>query len=494
VLIRATFAHLSGRVASLAAGLVTIPLVTMTLGTEALGLVGAYVTLQGMMGLLDLGLPMATNHQLAVLVSRSASRAEKAVFIRSVEILFWALAISIFLTGILAHQWIAGSWFKVENLSHDTVSVSLVLIVASVAIRFPVAFYSSVLFGLGRHGYPNFVIAASAGARILVALVALTEFGAGLIFFFIIQLAFSLSEVALLAAGTWYRNECWLVAPRWKQVQQIAKTSSLLTAVSLIGVALAQLDKIILSSRLSLGDFGVYVAAHTLASGLLALSYPVGNAVFPQLSGNLARKSYDAVARLVRLGAEMTILLIIPIGAVVVMQSQAALDLLFLVRPVPDGLAAILSLMMLGGMAHALATLPHMFQVATGKPSILFWINAMFLIPYGVLVLVLTKYYGVWGGALAFLILNVARLCLYWATMLARPSSAFAWRSIPLLELGWCAGALATAGLIALWPAPKPTNMLVMLVSIVTLALIAAVALPASRRKLLRYVVVDKSL
>ena len=465
----------------------------MTLGTEALGLVGAYVTLQGMLGLFDLGLPMATNHQLAIRVSRGASCEEKAIFIRSMEVIFWVLAIFIFLIGILAHQWIAVSWLKIETLSYDSASSALILIIASVAVRFPVSFYSNVLFGLDRHVYPNLVIAALAGVRILVAVVALKGFDAGLIFFFTIQLIFNFVEVAFLAAGTWCLNERWLVAPRWKEVRKIAKTSSLLTAISFVGVALAQLDKIILSNRLSLGDFGIYVAAYTLASGLLALSYPVSNAVFPQLSSALDRKSYEAVGRLVRLGAEMTILLIIPLGAVIVMQTQAALDLLFLVRPVPDGLADILSLMMLGGMAHALATLPHMFQIASGKPSILLWINAIFLIPYGGLVFVLTNSYGIWGGAMAFLILNITRLCLYWAAMLSCQVSAFAWRSIPSLELGWCAGGIVTAGLIGLWPTSKPLNMFVMLVSIVALVLIAAVALPASRRKLLSYIVLDKT-
>ncbi len=353
----------------------------MTLGTESLGVAGAYVTLQGMVGLFDLGLPMATNHQLAVLVNRRASPAEKAAFIRSVEILFWAMAVLFLMLGFFTHRWLAESWFKVEIISPTVVSTSLLLIVTAVAVRFPVAFYSNVLFGLDRHVYPNIVIAALAVLRTAIAVVALKEFGIGLIGFFIIQLVFNLAEVALLATGVWYRNNHRLAAPDWKQLRHIARTSSLLMAIALISVILAQADKIILSNRLSLADFGIYVAAYTLASGLIALSYPVGNTVFPQLSQNLDRRQHDAVARLVRLGSEMTILLVVPLGAVIVMQPRAALDLLFLVRPVPGELAGILPLMMLGGMAHAFVTLPHMFQISTGKPAILFWINLFFLIP-----------------------------------------------------------------------------------------------------------------
>ena len=61
MLVRNSLAHLAARVTSLAAGLVTIPLVTMTLGTEALGLAGAYATLQAMVGLFDLGVPTAAS-------------------------------------------------------------------------------------------------------------------------------------------------------------------------------------------------------------------------------------------------------------------------------------------------------------------------------------------------------------------------------------------------------------------------------------------------
>jgi O-antigen/teichoic acid export membrane protein len=84
--IRNPIAHFTARILSLGAGLALIPLVTLTLGAEPLGLLSVYATLQGMLALFDLGLPVIVNRQLAILTGRNNSHDARAQLIRSLEV------------------------------------------------------------------------------------------------------------------------------------------------------------------------------------------------------------------------------------------------------------------------------------------------------------------------------------------------------------------------------------------------------------------------
>ncbi len=482
-MLRNSIAHLIARIAGLGAGIVAIPLVTLTLGTEALGLVGVYATLQAMLGLFDLGLPMAVNHRLAVMIGREAAPAERAVLVRTLETLFWALVALFFVIGFGLRAPLAESWLKVTILSPATVDTALGVMIAAVAIRFPVAFYTNVLFAHERHIFPNAVTAASAILRILVSVVALVWLNVGIVGFFVIQLIGSVAEVALLVGGVWRAQAHRWVRPRWAVFRDIGAMAGGLTLISLTAVVLSQIDKIILSKLLSLGDFGLYSAGYTLAAGLVALSYPVGSALFPQLSRNLDGKGVDT-KRIVQTATELTILILVPLGCVMVMQAEPLLRLLFLVKPAPDALAGILPVMMLGGIAQAFVTLPHLFQVAAGRVATVVWINVGFLVPYGAGILVATATGGVSGAAAAFAVFNIARLLVHWSVLLANRHTQSSWRASIGMILASVAGGLILAGVPAMIGISGLGAIIAAVLSVAVLAVIAALTMPRARERL----------
>ena len=132
-----SIAHFIARIFSLGAGLALIPLVALTLGAEPLGLLGIYATLQGMLALFDLGLPVIVNHQLALLTGRNSTLAARAQLIRSLEILFWSMAVAFLAIGLLIRDALSSAWLNAEVLPHSVVAASLLVIIASVTIRFP---------------------------------------------------------------------------------------------------------------------------------------------------------------------------------------------------------------------------------------------------------------------------------------------------------------------------------------------------------------------
>lgn len=481
-MLRNSLAHLIARLVALAAGIVTIPLVTLTLGTEALGLVGVYSTLLAMLGLFDLGLPMAANHRLAVLSGRNATSTEQAVLVRTLETLFWGMGAFFLVIGFSSRGLLASSWLNASVLPEQTVNAALAAMIATVAVRFPLSFYTNILFARDTHLFPNAITAASAVLRIAASAGALIGSDTGIVGFFLIQLTGSVIEVALLMFGVWNRQAQWLVAPRLAVLRDIGAMAGGLTLVSLSAVVLSQIDKIVLSKILSLSDFGLYSAGYTLAVGLVSLSYPVGNAIFPQLSRSLDTKSADT-RRVIRAATELTALIVMPIGSVLIVQSEPMLQLLFLVKPIPATLASILPLMIAGAIAQGFVTLPHLYQVAAHRVMSVLSINAGFLIPYGVGIFVATANAGVRGAATTFAAFNIARLLTHWTLLVSTPHARSLWLFPIGITSALIAGGITLASALAMLGTSSPGDVFLAIVSVPILVVAGILAMPISRER-----------
>lgn len=484
MLTRYSLAHLLARILSLASGLAIISLVGVSLGNEALGLFGVLTSLQIMLGVFDLGVPTVANFHLAVLQGRQEPWSAQATFIRSLEILFWALAFGFFAAGLFLPGPLVHSWLKIHDLPQAQVERAVMLIAAAVAARFPVTFYTNVCFGLGRHFFPNVIVGAAAVIRVAGSAFALLVLHVGIVGFFWIQLLAAILEVTFLAGGTWWGRSGWHVRPSLRELQGVVGHSSVLSGVSITGVALAQIDKVILSKLLPLGDFGVYSAAYTLASGLLALSYPIGNAVFPALSQSFDQADARRAKTLVQASSEVILFLIVPAGAAVVAQSKAVGDILFLLKGTPAGLVSVLPLMVLGGMAQAYITIPHFCQIAAHRAIVVFWINVGTLPLYAVLTYFATTRWQLAGGALAFLIMNFVRLPVHWLLLPRIKTDNTQRRRLVLMVISVTVTGLAIALALARLQRFGATPIALFFATVVILAVVVAAMLPSVRSKL----------
>jgi O-antigen/teichoic acid export membrane protein len=477
-------AHLLARLASLAAGVVNIPLVSITLGSEALGLVGIQASLQAILGLIDLGVPTTANRELAVLTGRGASWTDQAAFIRSLEVVLWSLAglfllIGLALTGPLTH-----SWLNLGTLPATDALLALSLIIAGVAVRFPIAFYTNVYFGLGRHIFPNAVVSAATVLRLTASLVALVVVHVGVIGFFALQLVAGAAEVGMLAVGIWWRQEGWRLCPEFRHLRQVARQSTVLMGISISAVGLSQVDKVILSKTLSLADFGVYSAAYALAAGLLAFSYPICNAVFPALSQSFDQHDHQQVDVLTRWASEVTLLLILPVGAAIVAQSDAAVSILFLIKGAPPALTVILPPMVLGGMAQALVTVPHFVQISNNRANVPLYINMVFLPIYVALTYWAAVNWGVIGGVWAFMAFNVARLWVHWGVLVLQGHNIAYWHRLPVVTMALSGLCIAIAYALNAGASSLISRIVILPLTVMLLTALMMFLLPGLRLRL----------
>lgn len=82
--------------------------------------------------------------------------------------------------------------------------------------------------------------------------------------------------------------------------------------ITLFGVILTQMDKVVLSKVLPLDAFGYYVLAATVAGGLQLFIRPVYTAVFPRLSALVASEGEVAIAHAYHWGSQLMATLVAP--------------------------------------------------------------------------------------------------------------------------------------------------------------------------------------
>ena len=154
-------ANFGGKAWSGVIQLVFVPFYIKFLGMEAFGLIGFFIMLQGLLSLLDLGLSTTLNRELA---RRSANGNAQEVknLVRTMEWIYWSIAIVIAVGIIAVAPWIARSWVNVKGLPAQSVQHAIVLMGLVAAAQWPYSLYSGGLMGLQRQVLLNTIRASMA--------------------------------------------------------------------------------------------------------------------------------------------------------------------------------------------------------------------------------------------------------------------------------------------------------------------------------------------
>src|SRR5208283_5884335 len=89
-----------------------VPLYIRFMGIESYGLVGMFASLQALFGILDLGLSATMNREMARLSTNPENRRDARDLARTLEVMFWGLAIVIGLVTVLLAGSITDYWLN----------------------------------------------------------------------------------------------------------------------------------------------------------------------------------------------------------------------------------------------------------------------------------------------------------------------------------------------------------------------------------------------
>ena len=190
-------ANFAGKAWTAVMSLAFVPLYIRFIGIEGYGLVGVYASLLAVFSLLDLGLGTTLNRELAVLSARAGSAQIMRDLVRTLESIYWGLAIVIGILLTALAPLIANYWINAGALSTETVEEVIVIMGIAIAVQFPFTLYSGGLMGLQRQVLLNGITATMATIRVLGAVLVLWLISPTIEAFFLWQLVVSLFQTLI---------------------------------------------------------------------------------------------------------------------------------------------------------------------------------------------------------------------------------------------------------------------------------------------------------
>jgi O-antigen/teichoic acid export membrane protein len=180
-----------------------------------------------------------------------------------------------------------------------------------------------------------------------------------------------------------------------------------MAGITLTGLVLTQLDRVILSRTLSLETFGYYVLGSVIAGGLYVVIHAVFGAVFPRLSALVSRGDTVSVVHLYHQGTQAMAVLVLPVAVFVALFSADILVLWTGDAQVAEHAAPIASLLVLGTAINGLMFLPYGLQLAYGLTSLSLRINITLVVVMVPTLLLAVQLYSAAGAAWTWIGVNV---------------------------------------------------------------------------------------
>jgi O-antigen/teichoic acid export membrane protein len=485
-------ANYFGQIYAAVMGFAFVPICIRYLGTEAYGLVAIFAILQSSAALLDLGLKPTMAREMARF--KVGARSEQSIrdLLRSAETLGAGIGTLVALAIWLSSAWLATRWLNASRLPPVAIAHALTGMGLICSLRFIENIYVGSIIGLQRQVTQCVVSCAVMSARAFGSVAVLALLSPTLDAFFAWQTLISIISIPIYAVVV-YRS-----LPRgqhagifsWSAITGIWRFSGGIAANALLALLLLQLDKILLSARLSLKAFSYYAVASVLSNALYMLSNPISAAFYPSFTElstrgeTLAlRQTYHQAAQLmaVIMGSAAIVLIAFPDTALNAWTGDAGVTLYA---------APLLRVLALGTLLNGFFGIPYQLQLATGWTSLTVMFNAVAVGLLAPALFLVIPFYGALGAAWIWVVLNLGYLVFYIYFMHRRllPNEKWRWYREDVLA-PTVAGALAAAACRMILPSRSSTigEVGVLACAFVTITLAAALACQSTRSQLRKF-------
>jgi O-antigen/teichoic acid export membrane protein len=393
-----------------AIGLVFPPLYVRVLGIESYGLIGFFSSLTMVLGVLDFGLSATLNREMARLSADTAEDVPRAMrdLVRTFEVLFWTVGAIIGGMVILLAPLIARRWVNARDLPVETITQAVRVMGLIFAFQWPFGIYNGGLVGLQRQIEANGVFAFAMTLKAAGAAAVIVWVSPSIKTFFAWQVATTVVQTAAARAMLMRAlpHHCKPGAFRRDVLFCNWKFSAGMSGVSLLAVALTQVDKILLSKLLSLAEFGYYTLAYTVGRSLSYLVSPVCMAIYPRLCQLVTKQDKPAIRDLYHRSSQLMAVVLLPATVVLVLFSRE-LVLAWTRNPsIVEHTWLIIVAIAVGTTLNGLMYIPSALQLAEGWTSLAFWMNLVALVIMVPAIVLASLWYGTVGAAAIWTLLN----------------------------------------------------------------------------------------
>ena len=401
---RNLIAGLANSIWSALIGLAVVPFYLKYLGMEAYGLIGFFATTQALLQLLDMGMAPTINREVAR-CSASGDLKEAGKLLHTLAVVYWGMAAVIAVLILALAPFIAEYWLQSRQLSPENIAHAVMLMGLVVACRWPIGLYQGALIGAQR-------LTVSSGINMMM--VTLGSLGAIAVLAFVsptIEAFFIWQACVGLVYAITMRTAAWRIIGKSKQnsfdiekLKSVWRFTAGMSGIGLTALIFTQMDKVILSKMLGLEEFGHYMLATVVVSGLYVLVAPLFNVMYPRFSALVVTGETEKLEHLYRLGTRMLAAVLFPIAIALALFSEDLVLIWTGNAVIASSVAPVIALLVFGSALNGVMYFPYALQLSYGMTWIPLAINTIlmcFLVP---LIIYLAKAYGAMGGAMAWLI------------------------------------------------------------------------------------------
>jgi O-antigen/teichoic acid export membrane protein len=393
-----------------ALGLAFVPIYIRYLGVEVYGLIGAFAIIQSLSSLLDAGLGITLNRELAHASGRKGAATGMRDFVFSLQCIYWALAFAIGIAGIALAPILANHWLKPTAITSSEVTRAFVLMAVNFAFVWAGTLYTSGLQGLQRHVSLNGLLLAMGTLRAVGAVSVLVFVSPTLSAFFLWQIVVSAVHAAILHWMMWHSlPDEGRVRARFApaELRRVWRFAAGMTSVTFLTILLTQADKIVLSRVLTLEQFGYYALAGAVALTLGRLTSPLYSALFPRFAQLVGAGAENELTTTYHRACRLASVLVIPSCLTIAMFAHELLWAWTADRQIVQATRVLLSILILGTGLNGLMVLPFAVQAAHGWTRLIVTTQAAAVLVLVPAVLFSALRWGAVGGAMGWLALNL---------------------------------------------------------------------------------------
>jgi O-antigen/teichoic acid export membrane protein len=380
-------ANLGARFWSMLLNLLAVPIYLKYLGAEAYGLIGMMVLLENISALMDSGLGMTLNRELARRTAAPGSDDPQWVdtrrdFLLTLQVVHWGLALLCGVLVFLGAPMIARHWVQAKSLDPAMITSCLRWMSLSVGGAVLFSFYQGGLFGVRQQVGVNMLVILFATLRVGGCMLLLTLATAAPNAFFATQ------GITLAAQAIASGILLWVSLPRTgkrsrfetRYIREVWKYAAVVSANAFLTAAVSQVDKIIFSRALPLAEFGYYTLAGTAAGTLWAVTLPLGAPFFPRFAELWEVRALPRLTEMYHRASQLITVAVAPLAVVLC----AFIYQLLLIWTRDDAAAThaapIAIALVVGTLASALTTLPSHMQNAMGWPGLITTYNTIYAV------------------------------------------------------------------------------------------------------------------
>lgn len=412
-------------------GLAFIPVYIRYLGVEAWGLVGFMSMLQAWFTLLDMGLTPTLSREMARFLAGAHTAQSIRNLLRSLEIIYGGVAVTVVGVVWLIAPWIATHWLGASKLSLASIMQAISIMGFVLAMRMVEQVYRGAIQGLQRQVWLNGAQSVLATLRWAGAVGVLVWVVPSIEAFFLWQGLVSLLTVIIFARQTyrWLPNGERAACFDLAAVVGVRSFAGGMAATALLSIMLTQVDKLMLSRLVSLEDFGYYTLAATGSSSLYFLASPISSALFPRLTELVAKKEQILLIEAYHRTSQGLATVLVPSALIIAVFSEPLLYVWTGNIKLSQQVAPLLALLTLGTMCNCFMHVPYTTQLAYGWTGLTVRINIVAVCVIVPAILWAVPRFGAIGAAWAWFVLNVSYVLISIHFMHARilPNEKWSW-------------------------------------------------------------------